>query len=191
MLIMNHITLVLGGTKSGKSSWAQQRAREREAQLQLPVLYIATAEGRDEGMRSRIAEHKAARPSHWITLEEPLRVSEVIREASREKSAVILDCLTLLSSNLLMELGDPPDRDEAHRAVLGEVEALLDEASQCSCEVILISNYVEAGLVAPTYLGGLFQDIAGMTHQQCAGSAREVIMMIAGIPQQLKPGGGQ
>lgn len=183
---MGRITLVLGGTKSGKTSFAQNKAAKLAADLDKNILYIATARALDGGMKKRIAAHKASRPAEWITVEEPLHVSRILKSESAETSAVLLDCLTMLATNLLMELGDEPDRAEAQKMVIDEVEAILKEAEEIGPELIIISNQVEAGLVAPTRLGGIFQDIAGISHQLIASKADEVYLMTAGIPQKLK-----
>jgi adenosylcobinamide kinase / adenosylcobinamide-phosphate guanylyltransferase len=180
------INLVLGGTKSGKTSWAQEKARALSAARALPVAYIATALPFDEGMKLRITKHRASRPTGWITFEEPLHVSRILEEAARGASAVILDCLTVLATNILMELGEEPDREEAQGKVLAEVEAILQAANKVDGELIIVSNLVEEGLIAPTRLGGIFQDIAGLSHQKIAARADRVVHMIAGIPRFLK-----
>lgn len=183
---MGRVTLVLGGTKSGKTGWAQNRAGELSRESGKNVGYIATALPFDEGMKLRIKNHRASRPASWETIEESRRVSSILGDAARGKAALILDCLTLLATNIILEMGEDPDREEAREAVLTEVSAILDEAEKLEAELIIISNYVEAGLVAPTRLGGMFQDIAGLCHQEVARKADTVIYMIAGIPQCLK-----
>jgi adenosylcobinamide kinase / adenosylcobinamide-phosphate guanylyltransferase len=184
--MMGKVTLVLGGTKSGKTGWAQMRAQELSLATGKTVGYIATALPFDEGMKLRISKHQASRPSHWQTFEESRRVSSILAGASEGKAVLILDCLTLLATNIILEMGDEPDREEAQEAVLTEVSAILEEAEKLEAELIIISNYVEAGLVAPTRLGGIFQDIAGLCHQSVARKAEQVIYMVAGIPQCLK-----
>lgn len=183
---MGGITLVLGGTKSGKTSWAQHRAASLSEKRKLPVGYIATAIGFDEGMKLRIATHRSSRPAEWPTYEEPRRVSAILNEAAAGKAALLLDCLTVLSTNILLDMGDEPDRQEAQDRVLREVDAILDAAQSIDAELIIISNLVEEGLVAPTRLGGIFQDIAGLSHQRIAARADRVVHMIAGIPRVLK-----
>lgn len=183
---MGKLTLVLGGTKSGKTTWAQNRASTLAVEKGKNVSYIATAQGSDEGMKDRIRKHRASRPAEWITREEPFGVSGMIAGAAEGMSAVILDCLTMLSTNIILHIGEEPERNMAQEAVSHEVNKLLQEIPKITPEVIIISNYVEAGLVAPTYLGGLFQDIVGITHQQIAKQADEVYLLIAGLPQKLK-----
>ncbi|HLY64757.1 MAG TPA: bifunctional adenosylcobinamide kinase/adenosylcobinamide-phosphate guanylyltransferase, partial [Chloroflexota bacterium] len=96
-------TLVTGGARSGKSAFAQQLA----ASYGQPVLFVATAEPADDEMRQRIGQHRASRPSGWQTLEEPLSVAVALRARITPESRltipiVLLDCVTLLTSNLLL-----------------------------------------------------------------------------------------
>ncbi|MBI9106760.1 MAG: bifunctional adenosylcobinamide kinase/adenosylcobinamide-phosphate guanylyltransferase [Spirochaetales bacterium] len=183
---MGKITLVLGGTKSGKTSLAQNRASELSGESGKNVSYIATALALDGGMEKRIEAHQRTRPAEWQTAEEPLKVSAILSAASIGKAAVIIDCLTMLATNIIMELGEDPAREEAQALVTSEVKAILAKAAGIDAELIIISNLVEVGLVAPTRLGGIFQDIAGISHQIIAAAADEVILMTAGIPQKLK-----
>ena len=183
---MGKITLVLGGTKSGKTSFAQKRAGDLAEKQRKNVAYIATARALDEGMKARISAHAASRPAEWETVEEPLEVSRILKDSAGDKAAVILDCLTMLTTNIIMELREDLRREDARIMVMKEVESLLEAAEGISPELIIISNQVEVGLVAPTRLGGIFQDIAGISHQAIADKADEVVLMTAGIPLRIK-----
>lgn len=189
--------LILGGVKSGKSSFASRLATDRESIG--PVVYLATATAGDDEMKDRIRRHQADRPAEWITVEEPrrpdayfvnLRAQTMGGEAP---GTVLFDCITLWLTNLLAPLGDSPDRTEAF--ALGELEAkrLLEsvrnweESSDAGMrETLFVSNLVETGLISPWPLGRIFQDLAGLTHQLFASAADEVFLMTAGLPQKLK-----
>ena len=95
-----HLTLILGGARSGKSTYAEKLAREHQS----PVLYVATAEAGDEEMAERIARHRAQRPADWITLEAPRTIGAVIRSSHVSAPVVLIDCLTLLANNLIVSL---------------------------------------------------------------------------------------
>ncbi len=183
---MGKIILVLGGTKSGKTSYTQRLAAELSKSKGKNVTYIATAQGLDEGMEKRISAHRSSRPKEWITVEEPFKISRILQKAAIDKAAVIVDCLTMLSTNILMNLGEEPDPEEALRLVTSEVKAIITQSIEIDPDLIIISNHVETGLVAPTRLGGIFQDIAGISHQIIASAADTVYLMTAGIPQKLK-----
>jgi len=189
--------LIIGGVKSGKSSWASQLAAEREALG--PVCYLATARAGDDEMKDRIRRHQADRPSSWITVEEPedpagyfLGLTSAAASGT-QPSTVLFDCITLWLTNLLTPFGEKPDREKA--LAMGEregrrlLEAVLNwenTAPEGERETLIVSNHVEAGLISPWPLGRIFQDIAGLTHQMFAAEASQVYLLTAGIPQKLK-----
>jgi adenosylcobinamide kinase/adenosylcobinamide-phosphate guanylyltransferase len=194
------LIFILGGTKSGKSSFASSLAEERE-ELGL-VSYLATAEAGDDEMAERIRRHKADRPAAWITVEEALKPASYFRKLSSgdpedSPATVILDCITLWLTNLLMPLGEKPDRRDALELGRKEVTTLLHAVSawekgigetrkKPGRQALIVSNQVETGLISPWPLGRIFQDLAGLTHQNLAAEADEVYLMQAGLPQKLK-----
>ena len=167
------LTLILGGVRSGKSALAERIAGRGER-----VLFVATAEGRDEEMRRRIASHRAARPPHWDTLEEPLDLVSALQSAHTRYDSVLVDCLTLWVSNLLPEENvGGVDED----SVLSAVRALLDLAATSEAAWIVVSNEVGLGVVPPSPLGRAYRDVLGRVNQLVAGRAHEVYLMVAGI----------
>ena len=183
---------VLGGARSGKSRYAQERA-EQAAGPGGRVLFIATAEARDEEMRERVRRHRLARPGHWTTVEAPRLAARAVADAAPGTGAVLVDCLTLLMTNLLLEpldLSDAgaaeADAGAAEAEVLAEIERLLAAARAAPAPVILVSNEVGLGVVPPSELGRAFRDIAGRAHQRVAAEADEVVFLVAGIPQRIK-----
>jgi adenosylcobinamide kinase/adenosylcobinamide-phosphate guanylyltransferase len=179
---VGRILFVLGGARSGKSRYAQFRASEAAGPGR-PVAFIATAEARDEEMRQRIRLHRQDRPSGWVTREAPRKAGEALRAVGPEAGAVLVDCLTLLVSNLLL---DEPDEGKAEQAVLEEMGRLLAAARSAPVPVILVSNEVGQGVVPASRLGRAFRDIAGRAHQLVAAEADEVVFLTAGLPQRLK-----
>jgi adenosylcobinamide kinase/adenosylcobinamide-phosphate guanylyltransferase len=178
------LTLILGGARSGKSSYAEQLAIE----LGQRILYIATAEIGDAEMAERIAAHRAARPAAWQTLEAPRNVGLALAEMSTAPDALLLDCLTLLVSNILLTLeGEPLTTIEA--AVQAEVEAVLAAQAQLNAPLIVVSNEVGLGLVPPYPLGRVFRDVLGRANQYLAARANRVIFMVAGLPMIVKDEG--
>ncbi len=186
------LTLILGGARSGKSSHAERLAAEQAAAQERTqggsVLYVATAEAWDDEMRSRIAAHRAQRPAHWRTLEAPRRTGAAIAVALQEEAAavVLVDCLTLLANNVLMEV--PPDAGEAEAtaALMAEVDALLAVWAASQAEWILVSNEVGLGVVPAYPLGRLYRDALGRANQRLAAAADTVLLMVAGIAMQVK-----
>src|SRR5688572_8813129 len=114
------LTLILGGARSGKSAYAQQLAAARGG----AVLFVATAEAGDEEMAARIATHRAERARHWQTLEAPRRTGAAVRTASVGAEVVLIDCLTLLASNVITPLPEPVTTEAAGAALNAEVEEL-------------------------------------------------------------------
>ena len=139
------LVLILGGARSGKSAYAQARAAEYPG----PVAYVATATAGDSEMQNRIAAHRAERPSHWTTIETPLRVGQAVLAHALEGGVVLVDCLTMLTNNILMELSEPVNEKAAQLALDIEVTGLLEafEASGAQ-EWLLISNEVGLGFGA-------------------------------------------
>lgn len=176
------LTLILGGARSGKSSYAQKIAAERGD----IVLYVATAEAGDDEMAARIAAHRAERPKHWQTLEASRDVGAVIRLHVNKNQIVVIDCLTLLANNVIVPLPEPVTEESATRALKKEVDELMNAYHEGNAEWIIVSNEVGFGLVPPYPLGRVYRDALGRANQQLAAQADEVILMVAGLPMKIK-----
>ena len=176
--------LVLGGARSGKSAFAEQRALA----LALDTVYIATAQSQDAEMAARIVAHRTRRPSAWRLVEEPIALTQTLREHAKADRCLIVDCLTLWVSNLLHHDIDPAveigplatstfDRERA--ALVATLPALPGE-------IILISNEVGMGVVPLGALARRYCDEAGRLHQELARLCERVTFVAAGIPLTLK-----
>ena len=170
------VTLVLGGVRSGKSRYAHTLA-EKHAR----VTFIATAERRDdEEMHRKIEQHRAERPAHWSTIEEPLQLAHAIQSVSAQTDAILVDCLTFYAANLIEAHG------EDALALRHETERLCAALHTARCSVILVSNEVGSGVV-PAYVSGRrFRDLVGELNQRVAAVADTVVLMVAGLPLPLK-----
>jgi adenosylcobinamide kinase/adenosylcobinamide-phosphate guanylyltransferase len=177
------LILILGGVRSGKSAYAEQLA----ARYGTRVLYIATAEAYDDEMRDRIRRHQAGRPTTWLTLEAPLNVGSGLEQVSGEFDAFLLDCMTLLTSNVLLAHEEKPV-ETIEAAANQEIEALLaaHRSRTQSAPLIIVSNEVGMGVVPPYPLGRIYRDLLGRINQQLARNADRVILMVAGLPMELK-----
>jgi adenosylcobinamide kinase/adenosylcobinamide-phosphate guanylyltransferase len=186
------LILLLGGARSGKSSYAEALAARIAGQR--PVLYIATATAEDAEMRDRIARHQAARPSHWRTVEAPSDPAHAIREQGVGDSipVILLDCVTLLVSNLILS-GTHADFDEqsfdvpeAEARVTAAISELLAAWRETQAMLILVSNEVGMGLVPPYPLGRVYRDVLGHVNARLASEADSVLLLVAGLPVELK-----
>jgi adenosyl cobinamide kinase/adenosyl cobinamide phosphate guanylyltransferase len=166
------MTLLIGGARSGKSALALQIARRWGG----PVTFIATAEGRDEEMRSRIEQHRVERDEAWTTVEEPVEIARAVADAPRDH-LVILDCLTLWAANLM----DRYIRDGEGRAK----EAAAVSANRSS-PTIVITNEVGAGIVPDNQMARVYRDLLGSINSLFAAYARDVLLLSAGRVLSMK-----
>jgi adenosylcobinamide kinase/adenosylcobinamide-phosphate guanylyltransferase len=170
-LVPNTI-FVLGGVRSGKSRFAQRLALH----LAKDPVYLATSRIYDDDHRRRIERHQKERGPEWTTIEEPERLSE----AQIAGRVVVVDCLTLWLNNCFMSESSDPDR------TLHFVSAELDRLFRVPATLILVSNEIGQGVHAPTELGRRFTDLQGLLNQLVATRADNVVLMIAGLAQQIK-----
>jgi len=172
------IELVLGGARSGKSRYAEQQALASG----LPVVYIATAEAGDDEMYSRIQHHQQRRPPHWLTIEEPIALAEVIGEYAGKQHCLLVDCLTLWLCNVLFDKqGNLQEQRYQQQA-----DALCAVLATGRQRVIMVSNEVGLGVVAADAMTRRFVDEAGFLHQRLAQISDKVVLVTAGLPQILK-----
>jgi len=172
---VKNITLVLGGVRSGKSRYALQLAARAKR-----VTFLATAERReDEQMRRKIDRHRAERPEHWITIEEPLNLADAITSATN-CGLMIIDCLTLFSGNLLEVYENDLE------AIAQNIDALCAALLSSHFSIVLVSNEVGSGVVPAFELGRRYRDLLGEINQRIAEIADNVVLMVAGLPMVLK-----
>jgi len=177
--------LILGGARSGKSHFAKETA----LCLSNKVIFVATGEALDEEMRQRIEEHKRNRPSSWRSVEVATGVGKRIQEEVGDAQVVIVDCLTLLVSNVIGQCGDDPEQVSAgliQERLTTEVDELIGCINDSTATFILVSNEVGMGLVPGNRLGRLYRDLLGRVNQLLAQRADEVYVMVAGIPVEVK-----
>ena len=186
---MGELILILGGARSGKSAEAVRMARERGGGK---VLYVATAEPGDDEMRFRIEKHRAERPAGWHTLEAPHNVGQAIgRQPDGRQpdgyATIIVDCITLLVSNLMVDRPDPY-ADAVQKSVVEEIAAIVQaaKAMPSASQMIIVSNEVGTGLAPLTPLGRAFRDLVGQANQTLATAADRAVLMVAGLALLLK-----
>jgi len=179
--LSTQLILILGGARSGKSAYAEKLA----AEMGQRVLYIATAEIGDEEMAERIAAHRLARPIAWRTLEASRNVAHALKALDNRPEVMLLDCLTLLVSNIVLAMETEPQAS-IEAAVQAEIEAIIAARAQLHVPLIIVSNEVGLGLVPEYPLGRLYRDVLGRANQHLAGLADRVVFMVAGLPIVIK-----
>ena len=172
--MVNKITFILGGARSGKSTYALKLAKKYEK-----VAFIATCQGLDKEMRRRISLHKETRPKHWETFEEPKDLAKLANKIDNKFDCILIDCLTLLVSNLNLS-------GVKGKQVFKEIEKLFFVLTKKKVNVIIVSNEVGLGVVPASKLGRNFRDIAGKVNQIAAQQAGKVFFMAAGLPLKIK-----
>ena len=171
MANLSHLTLVLGGARSGKSCYAETIVAAHPP----PWIYVATAEPLDDEMKGRIAAHRARRGAAWRVVEAPRDIASAIACAPAG-AAVLVDCLTLWLSNLVLADAD----------IDAESDRLDDALAQASGPVVLVSNEVGSGIVPNNALARRFRDAQGRLNQRIAVRADRVVLMVAGLPLVVK-----
>lgn len=176
--------LILGGARSGKSRFAERLASKHGGS----VLYVATAGAGDEEMRRRIEEHRRARPAGWRSLEAIRALGATLRQEAKDAQVIIVDCLTLLVSNLMagMEDHSPEELTQVEKDLEAEVEELLMAMDSLDATFVIVSNEVGMGLVPPYAMGRVYRDLLGRANQRLAQRAEVVYLMVAGIPVDVK-----
>jgi adenosylcobinamide kinase/adenosylcobinamide-phosphate guanylyltransferase len=172
--VVSSSLFVLGGARSGKSRFAVTCAP-----LGARIAFIATAQAGDDDMAARIARHQAERPSHWLTIEEPLALTDALDSLPPDVDGVIIDCLTVWVANLMA-------RGHTDDAVLKAAEALAERVTHRRTPITLVSNEVGQGVHPPTAEGLRFADRLGRVNQRMAAACDRVVLMVAGLPLTVK-----
>ena len=169
--------LVLGGSRSGKSAFAESLLEGRE-----DVTYLATSAGApdDAEWASRVAAHRARRPAGWSTLE-TTAPSDLLR-----RGTVLVDSVTTWVAALMDETGVWADEAGADERLAGRCDALVNAWAMTPAHVVAVSDEVGLGVVPETRAGRLFRDVLGEVNQRLAGTADEVWFVVAGLPQRLR-----
>lgn len=173
---MAKVILVLGGARSGKSGFAMRLA---EGSGVRNVAFIATGQGLDAEMRRRIVKHKAQRPGHWRTFEEPRKIAALVKKIAGKHDFIIIDCLTLFVSNHLLKRG-------TETTILKELNAAIAAVRKTSATCVIVSNEVGLGIVPENKLARDFRDVAGRVNQAAAAAADEAFFTVSGIPWRIK-----
>lgn len=166
------LTVILGGARSGKSAFAVECARGQAHS----VTFIATAPDTDD-ISARIRQHRSERPAEWTTIEEQLDLGSALETAG--DSFTIIDCLTLWTSNLMLQGRTDEEIDEIARATAAI-------AAKRGAPTVAISNEVGMGVHPDTSLGLRYRDVLGRVNQHWVAEAKTSLLLVAGQALELR-----
>ncbi len=172
---------ITGGARSGKSKFAE----ELVASIGRKIIYLATAEAWDREMEERISKHQQRRPADWMTIEEPIKVKEIL-VTYQEEYTILFDCLTMFLSNLYFKFETNQNTEKIPNMVQQEIEDLAKIISASKANLVVVSNEVGWGIVPDNQLSRSFRDLAGIANQFIAGISDEVYLVASGIPVKIK-----
>lgn len=190
------LILILGGARSGKSTFAERLTTSSGR----TAAFIATATADDDEMRARIARHRASRSREWHTIEEPLDLAGAVRQAYKLADVLLLDCVTLWLGNMLSQESGQSESDDKGKGELRITSNLFDEWPLKQIEellavvqsagpnktLIVVTNEVGLGVVPAYPLGRVYRDTLGYVNQRLAQAADRVYLMVAGMAVDIK-----
>ncbi len=184
---MGKIIYITGGARSGKSSFGESYAKN----LNRDKIYIATSKVWDKEMKKRIEMHKIQRGDNWITIEAYKNFDKIFEDI-KENQVILLDCITNMVSNIILE--KDIDWNNCHLSQIDKVEVevnkeinkLIKKGREYNGHLILVSNELGMGLVPPYPLGRYFRDIAGRVNQKLGKIADEAYLIVSGLELRLK-----
>jgi adenosylcobinamide kinase/adenosylcobinamide-phosphate guanylyltransferase len=173
---MKHITLITGGARSGKSSFALKLAEEK---YQTRV-FVATAAAMDDEMKNRISNHQKERGNKYHTYEEQITIVDILKSLPEHMEVAVIDCITVWIGNLFYKFNN------SVKQIQEVINEFISYISCPSCNLIFVTNEVGNGIIPENSTARLFRDIAGSTNSLIARKADSVYICFLGIPQKLK-----
>ncbi len=170
----NKVTLITGGCRSGKSSYALEITESYDRKV-----FIATAEAFDDEMADRISRHQEERGNRFTTIEESIHLADALATVSADTQVVVIDCITVWLGNLMHHQGV----DEKNCAPVGR---FLEVLASPPCDVVIVSSEVGMGLIPANAMSRAYRDLAGSVNQKIAAAADEAFLVVSGIPLKLK-----
>ena len=172
---MTKIILITGGQRSGKSSHAEEMA----LLLSEHPIYIATAKVWDEEFRQRVEHHRSRRGPCWTNIEEERYLSR--HDVSGR--VVLIDCITLWLTNIFFA---SREKEVSTDELLAEAKEEFDRFTSQDATFIFVTNEIGSGGVSDNALQRRFTDLQGWMNQYIASRADTVVLMVSGIPVNIK-----
>lgn len=169
-----NITLVTGGSRSGKTAYSLERAMRYKNRI-----YIATSEPFDDEMKDRISRHRKERGENFQTLEEPINLSEAIARIPEGTEVALIDCMTVWLGNLMHKL-------EPREYPCGPIQNFFQTLENPPCDLIVVTNEVGSGIIPHEAMTRTYRDWAGWLNQDVAKRSEHVVLVACGQPLALK-----
>lgn len=180
------IILCSGGARSGKSEFAEQLALSLKGRK----AYVATGQAFDDEMKDRIKKHQLRRGKEWINFEIPLNLHKNWKNIKNVSDVILIDCLTMFTSNHVFAHGDINTQEDANRIesiILEELRLLLQEINNSNDKtVIFVTNEIGLGIVPENKLARYFRDITGRVNREVANAANKMYLTVSGVTIELK-----
>lgn len=177
------ITLVTGGARSGKSTFAENLYKDKK-----DVVYIATSKIYDSEMEERVQLHRVSRPKEWRTFEGNYNLNEAIKYESN----YLLDCITILTSNIMFDISKDKEyidfklQKQIEDSIINELTLLIDGIRDRNFDLVLVTNEVGDSIVPEHHISRVFRDIQGRINQRIAALSEQVYLVCCGIPVKIK-----
>jgi adenosylcobinamide kinase/adenosylcobinamide-phosphate guanylyltransferase len=162
-------TLFIGGIKSGKSRLAESYILGRAKQK---PFYLATTEFIDDEMRQRIIVHQQRRQDRFITLEEPVKLLNILKDCP---GPVLIECVSMWLNNMLH-----------HQQTEGFILQELNAVMRLPIDIVLVQNEVGQGVIGDNPLARRYIDLSGKAAQLLGEHCDQVFSCCAGLSMQLK-----
>lgn len=183
------VTFIIGGARSGKSTFAELKAKEYSEK----VLYIATAVVTDQAMADRIKKHKEQRPSSWKTIEMYSDFNKLLDKGEFVQcETILIDCITTMIGNFMVDSKldfdtcSAQDVNILEEKITKEVLSLINICNENNKKLIIVSNETGLGLVPYYYMGNYFRDISGRINNKIGMESDFMYFIFSGIPIKLK-----
>lgn len=177
------IILVTGGARSGKSSFAENLYKNEN-----DVVYIATSNIFDKEMENRVEAHRKQRPITWRTFEANYNLDKAVEK----EDFYLLDCITLLSSNIMYDITkdlediDFSTQEKVEKRIANELDKLINKIRRENKNLILVTNELGMSIVPENKLARIYRDIQGRINQKVAKESDQVYLVVCGLPVRVK-----
>ncbi len=191
---MKKIVMVIGGSSSGKSIFAEKMVHELQETQSCPVTYVATGTIWDDEFAKRVEKHKIRRPKNWGIIEEPCNLHETIINTIDDEEIFLIDGIGTWVTNIMYSCSsmgkENPQEFSWNKSQEDEFQKFLglfiDACKEFNGTIIMVADEVGMDVVPYHKEGRVFRDLNGMANQKLAECADEIYFVVCGIPMRIK-----